>query len=141
MTTKGWISSHVLDTASGRPGNYRKNYFFTKKKENIFLITKITQTTAQGIDVSLFHSKTDGGAFKKVAKSATDNDGRVKTLYAGIEAGVYKCTFDLRSYYRKKGGSSFYPEATICFVVQDASEHFHIPLLLSPYGYTTYRGS
>ena len=76
-----------------------------------------------------------------MAKSTTDNDGRVKSLYAGIEAGVYKCTFDLRSYYRKKGGSSFYPEATICFVVEDASEHFHIPLLLSPFGYTTYRGS
>ena len=140
MTTKGWISSHVLDTASGRPGNYIILLHQPKKLSSHHKITQ-NKTTAQGIDVLLFHSKTDGGAFKKVAKSTTDNDGRVKSLYAGIEVGVYKCTFDLRSYYRKKGGSSFYPEATICFVVQDASEHFHIPLLLSPYGYTTYRGS
>lgn len=91
--------------------------------------------------MSLYHSVTDKGVFRKVAKSTTDSDGRVKTLIAGIEKGVYKCTFDLRSYYQKKDGNSFYPEATICFFVKDDSEHFHIPLLLSPFGYTTYRGS
>ena len=116
------------------------------KHQNVTISLEYKKThthniTARGIDVSLFHSAKDGGVFRKVAKSTTDDDGRVKTLYAGIDAGIYKCTFDLRSYYRKKGGSSFYPEATICFVVEDSSEHFHIPLLLSPFGYTTYRGS
>ncbi len=69
-----------------------------------------------------------------------DADGRVKTFPALPEPGVYRVTFETAAYFEAKGQSSFYPYAAIVFTVR-AAEHHHIPLLLSPFGYTTYRGS
>ena len=58
-----------------------------------------------------------------------------------LQAGVYKCIFDTKSYYAAQGQRGFYPEVPIIFEVAAAEEHYHIPLLLSPFGYSTYRGS
>ena len=101
------ISTHVLDTAAGRP--------------------------AAGVPVTLEIQA--GNGWKKLRDAVTDSDGRVRDLHQGAAAGVYRITFDLGA------RSSFYPHATVEFRVADPSQHYHVPLLLSGYGYVTYRGS
>jgi 5-hydroxyisourate hydrolase len=101
------ITTHVLDTAQGRP--------------------------ASGIPVRLEMRELQGWTL--VGQGATDADGRVKTLGAKAQAGTYRLVFDTRS------RSSFFPEVTVLFEVTDAGAHYHVPLLLSPFGYSTYRGS
>ncbi len=97
------LTTHVLDTALGRP--------------------------AEGISVSLEH---DGGV---VAHGTTDTDGRIADLGpARLEPGTYRLRFDTAA------RSPFFPEVVIAFAVTD-ERHVHVPLLLSPHGYTTYRGS
>lgn len=92
---------------------------------------------AAGIDVTL-ERKTDEG-WEKLGSQETDADGRARELFDGpLNAGVHRLTFDVGSYF---DGKSFYREITIAFVVDDASQHYHVPLLLSPFGYSTYRGS
>jgi 5-hydroxyisourate hydrolase len=111
------ITTHVLDTSRGKP--------------------------AAGIAVLLeFH--VSGKEWKQLAHSKTDADGRAKGLLpdsARAEAGTYRLRFDAGDYFRALGIESFYPEVTVEFVVRDAAEHYHVPLLLGPFGYTTYRGS
>jgi 5-hydroxyisourate hydrolase len=111
------ITTHVLDTARGRP--------------------------AAGVPVTLEY-RGDDGAWQPVGRGTTDDDGRLRTLVpAGtpLREGVYRITFDTGSYFRALGIAGFYPEAAIVFHVRSAGEHYHVPLLLSPYGYSTYRGS
>jgi 5-hydroxyisourate hydrolase len=91
---------------------------------------------AGGIHVSL-EVRFPDGAWKLVGKGITDADGRARDLLpedVALTEGVYRLTFDNLP-------DGLYPEVTIPFRVRDASRHYHIPLLLSPYGYTTYRGS
>lgn len=105
------VSTHVLDTARGRP--------------------------AAGVAVRL--EREDGGGWRTVSEATTDGDGRVRDLLAGgdLAAATYRITFDTGGYL--DGG--YYPEASVVFRVSDPDEHHHVPLLLSPFGYTTYRGS
>jgi 5-hydroxyisourate hydrolase len=105
------ISSHVLDTAKGRP--------------------------AAGFPVTL--AVRDGSGWREIGSGATDDDGRLKTLTDGVDliAGTYRITFDTSNY----SAGSFFPEVSIVFTVADATQHYHVPLLLSPFGYSTYRGS
>ena len=98
------ISTHILDTAKGRP--------------------------AAGVRVVLTRDE------RVVFDGVTDDDGRAR-LTEHPEAGTYRLTFDTGAY--NPGG--FFPEATIVFTVDDPTHHFHVPLLLSPFGYATYRGS
>lgn len=110
------ITSHILDTAKGQP--------------------------AQGIQVSLY--KVSDQSISKIGSDMTNEDGRSKALLpesTTLEGGIYKVVFDLAPYYEKNGLKPFYPIAEISFSVEAGGEHYHIPLLLSPYGYTTYRGS
>ena len=72
-----------------------------------------------------------------VARAVTDADGRAR-LVDKIEPGVYKITFDTGAYF---GGETFFPEAAVVFEVRDAAQHYHVPLLVSPWSYSTYRGS
>jgi len=104
------ISTHVLDTAAGRP--------------------------AAGIALRLERSTDDG--WERVATVATDDDGRVPEVADVAEPGIFRLVFDSGAYF---GAGTFYPEVQIVFRVADPTEHHHVPLLLSPYGYTTYRGS
>jgi 5-hydroxyisourate hydrolase len=117
MKTMGAITTHVLDTARGQP--------------------------AGGVPVLLeVHSTTQG--WKVLARGHTDSDGRAKNLLpsgARIEPGTYRLTFDAAAYFRAQNIESFFPEVSLVFAVRDAAQHYHVPLLLSPYGYTTYRGS
>ena len=87
---------------------------------------------AAGVAVTL---RAEDGAV--VASARTDADGRVATLTGDLEPGTYRLAFDIDAY--RAGG--FYPEVVIAFRVSDATAHHHVPLLLSPFAYSTYRGS
>ncbi|HEX3772593.1 MAG TPA: hydroxyisourate hydrolase [Polyangiaceae bacterium] len=108
------ISSHVLDTALGRPAR----------------------------DVPVRLERLDGGQWSLVAQAVTDDDGRVLRLTpdAGVAAGTYRVTFDTEAYFGAGNRPVFYPRVDVVFVVT-AGEHYHVPLLVSPFGYSTYRGS
>ncbi|MGH6825537.1 hydroxyisourate hydrolase [Methyloceanibacter sp.] len=99
------LSTHVLDTASGRP--------------------------VAGVPVRLVR---DG---KTLGLGKTDADGRLELGPAPLEAGTYQLIFDVHGVYPK----SFYPEITVSFQIGDPAAHLHLPILLSPFGFTTYRGS
>jgi 5-hydroxyisourate hydrolase len=109
------ISTHVLDTAIGRP--------------------------AAGVAVTL--ERIDGDTWSEVTGGVTDGDGRVGGLVADADLaiGTYRISFGTGGYFAGRGEVSFYPEVRIDFEVHDASEHYHVPLLLSPWSYSTYRGS
>ena len=109
------ITTHVLDLSAGRP--------------------------AAGIAVRL--DLLAGSGWDRVAERETDEDGRIKDLYLGpqVPKGVYRITFATRPYFHGKGVPTFYPEVTVLFEVGDPAQHYHVPLLLSPYGYSTYRGT
>jgi len=90
---------------------------------------------AAGIPVVLELRASDGG-WVEVGRGTTDDDGRLRTLTGPtIEAGTYRIIFNTAAY------SGFFPEVAIVFEVRDVAQHYHVPLLLSPFGYSTYRGS
>ena len=109
------ISTHILDTARGRP--------------------------AEGVAVTLLREQPSGG-LAVVKAGTTDADGRVKGLVEGQPAtGLYAIRFAVAEYFGRLGVESFYPSVEVRFVVKSATEHYHVPLLLNPFGYSTYRGS
>ncbi|MBM4357743.1 MAG: hydroxyisourate hydrolase [Deltaproteobacteria bacterium] len=109
------ITSHVLDTARGRP--------------------------AEGVPVAIDIAR--DGAWVRLAESVTNDDGRVPGFVAGhaLERARYRVTFDTAAYFAKHGQTGFYPYVEVVFEITAPDQHHHIPLLLSPYGYSTYRGS
>ncbi|WP_370517435.1 2-oxo-4-hydroxy-4-carboxy-5-ureidoimidazoline decarboxylase [Pseudactinotalea sp. HY160] len=109
-----FITTHVLDAQSGRP--------------------------AAGIDVELAHR--DATGWVTVATGRTDDDGRIGDL--GPEAlagGTYRVTFDTGAYFAGHDTPTFYPEVSVTFTVDADEKHYHVPILLSPFAYSTYRGS
>jgi len=102
------ISTHVLDTAKGRP--------------------------AAGVAITL---EIDRGGWQVIASGATNSDGRLKLVDEAPEPATYRITFDTGGY----DPDGFFPRVAIEFVVREGAQHCHVPLLLSPYGYSTYRGS
>ncbi len=79
-----------------------------------------------------------GDTWTRVTQRQTDADGRVADLATDASAGDYRLRFDVEGYF---GAATFYPEVVVVFRVTDAAAHHHVPLLLSPYAYSTYRGS
>jgi len=111
------ISSHVLDTAHGRP--------------------------AAGVTIHLDVEET-AGQWRRLGSAETDADGRAAALLpagTALAAATYRLTFEIGAWFRARGIDAFYPQATVVFRVGDPAQHYHVPLLLSPFGYTTYRGS
>ncbi len=110
------ITTHVLDTMRGRP--------------------------ASGVPFA-FEIRGDNGEWRATGRGATDADGRAKLLAPEslVPAGTYRVTFDTGAYFRAWNIDGFYPEVVIVFEVQQPSQHHHVPLLLAPYGYSTYRGN
>jgi 5-hydroxyisourate hydrolase len=109
------LTTHVLDTARGRP--------------------------AAGLAVTV--EARDGDAWTAVGGGVTDADGRVPGLVAQgkLRAGVHRLTFATGDWFAAEGIDGFYPEVTVVCRIEDPADHHHVPLLLSPYGYSTYRGS
>jgi 5-hydroxyisourate hydrolase len=110
------LSTHVLDAVSGSP--------------------------ARGIAVTLArHSTSTPGGWAESGTALTDDDGRVRDLAPdGLEPGVYRLAFATGAYFAATGQAGFYPEVAVSFTVAD-ERHYHVPLLLSPYAFSTYRGS
>ena len=80
----------------------------------------------------------------EINSAATDDQGRINDLYpkdTSLKKGVYKVTFKTGDWFRQKNQRSFFPEVPVVFVIDGSLDHYHIPLLISPYGYSTYRGS
>jgi 5-hydroxyisourate hydrolase len=111
------ISTHVLDTARGGP--------------------------ASGIAISLETQNSDE-SWTELSHAWTDDDGRIKPFFLvnqPVSEGVCRLVFDLEPYFSSLSVTSFYPQVIVVFKIDDASQHYHLPLLISPYGYSTYRGS
>lgn len=96
----------------------------------------VTGKPASGVDVTL--ETLDG---RWLGGGRTDPDGRIRDLARELAPGVYRITFATGAYFEATGTGGFYPVVPIVFEVQRAGEHHHVPLLLGPYGYSTYRGS
>jgi len=109
------ITTHVLDIAGGRPG--------------------------KAIAIEL--ERADHGAWHLVGGGVTDDDGRLRTLTPSgpVPLGTYRIRFATGAYFAAQGVPGFFPVVEIQFTVADGTQHYHVPLLLSPYGYSTYRGS
>ena len=99
------------------------------------VLDAISGRPAVGVAVKLEH---DGAT---VAEDVTDADGRVRELGALPTAGAYRITFATGAWFAATGQENFYPEVSIAFTVTDPAAHHHVPLLLAPYAYSTYRGS
>lgn len=109
------ITTHILDTIIGKP--------------------------AQGVTIILYHQKKNG--WVEIAKGITNRDGRISDLFRKDEIvalGIYKMKFMVKEYFDLSQTSTFYPFIEIIFEIK-TQEHYHVPLLLSPFGYSTYRGS
>ena len=123
---KSPITTHVLNTATGKPA----------KGIPVTLLYR----TFQAKSPSKFREGSISVEWEEIASEKTDSDGRLMHwLPKGfkLRLGIYEITFDLESYLKK----GFYPEATVVFEVSNIKQHYHVPLLLSPFGYSTYRGS
>lgn len=98
---------------------------------------------AEGIGVTLYRLGDDNR--QQVTTATTNPDGRVDEPLLDadeVEAGTFEIVFDVGTYYREAStGSTFLEEVPVRFIIADPTEHYHVPLLLSPGGYTTYRGS
>ncbi len=106
------------------------------------------RAAAAGVQIRLDYAAGKGGAdagWAPAGQGQTDADGRLRLSGAGgtadFEPGVYRITFGTGAYFTAQGVPSFYPEVTITFEMTARDEHYHVPLLLSPYAYSTYRGS
>jgi len=118
----GKLTTHVLDQLSGRPG--------------------------KNMSLRLYRCATAGAAEEMIRNMVTNDDGRCdQPLLAGddMKSGVYRLEFDVAAYYRRAGVDlptpPFLDIVEIRFGIADAEAHYHVPLLMSPYGYSTYRGS
>ncbi|KAJ2000946.1 hypothetical protein GGI04_003941 [Coemansia thaxteri] len=116
------ITSHVLDAARGSP--------------------------AQGVPVTISYAPTSSAALigqsTVIARGNTNADGRCSSLLEPthvLEPGVYTVRFDTKTYYALHGEKSFYPFVDVSFEIDQPAPHYHIPLNLAPFSYTTYRGS
>ncbi len=115
MSTRSPITTHILDVNRGKP--------------------------ASGVEVRLeIQSVND---WKSVGQGKTNGDGRVEGLLppGRLPAGIYRLTFETGDYFKALNEPTFYPFATVVFEVKKTDEHYHVPLLLSGHGYSTYRGS
>ena len=109
------LTTHILDTSRGKP--------------------------AEGVTIVCYYGTND--AWSEIARGTTNNDGRLQELFTKdvlLNKGLYKLRFETKDYFDQQQVKTFYPFVEIVFEITNA-EHYHVPLLLNPYGYSTYRGS
>ncbi len=106
------ISTHILDTSLGQP--------------------------AANVDVTL--ERLEGMNWRRISQDRTNQDGRI-SFACPAESGTYRLQFEVEPYFRQQGLKPFFVEAPVVFAISDTSRKYHVPLLLNPYGYSTYRGS
>ena len=114
---KSPITTHVLDTAQGQP------------VANIHVVLEVQRTQK---------------SWETVGEGRTDTNGRINNFLIETESmspGTYRLTFNVSPYFQSQDVDSFYSVIPIVFTLDDPNAHYHVPLLLSPYGYSTYRGS
>ena len=110
------ITTHVLDISRGRPA----------------------------AEISVVLERASDGGWIRLGEGVTDADGRCRTLLPAatpVPDGTYRLTFETGAYFRANGIDSFFPYAQVTFDVRESAPHYHVPLLVTPFGYTTYRGS
>ena len=110
------LSTHVLNTTSGKPA----------------------------IGVVVILQIQTGKDWEEVSRTETDVRGRIMDLFPKkkkFNEGVYRLLFETGAYFQRQGVTTFYPKVEVIFAIENTDEHYHIPLLISPYGYSTYRGS
>ena len=110
------ITTHILDLSLGKP--------------------------AAGVRVVL--ASIEDGQRTTIASGVTDVDGRLRDLFPKgrkLDAAIYELAFETGPYFVARGATPFHPRVTVTFEITDPEEHYHVPLLISPFGYTTYRGS
>ena len=113
--TRSHVTTHILDTGAGRP--------------------------AAGVAVVLWSATPDGG-WTRVGEGTTDDDGRVTGLGPEeLAPGTYRIDFATGDYFASTGTETFFPSVSLAFSLTDPAQHYHVPLLLSPFAYSTYRGS
>ncbi|MBF7688238.1 hydroxyisourate hydrolase [Acinetobacter rathckeae] len=108
------ISTHILDTNRGKP--------------------------ASGVQVKLF----DANTHSLIGQGITDTDGRLKDFNVGehvFTEGAYQLEYDILPYFKALKQDTFFPKVCLQFYIANVTEHYHVPLLISPYAYSTYRGS
>jgi 5-hydroxyisourate hydrolase len=111
------ISTHILDTSRGRPA------------------------TAVSVALEVLNA---GEGWSRLAESETDADGRVSEFGVSetqLLPGTYRLVFAVSKYFESLQQQTFYPEVVVTFLIEATTEHYHVPLLISPFGYSTYRGS
>ncbi len=114
MSTRSHVTSHVLDSVTGLP--------------------------AEGVFAVLEQHR--GENWFQIADGLTDADGRLNAFGpVALPAGRYRVTFDTGAYFARRDQSTFYPEVLVSFDLNETAAHYHVPLLLSPFAYSTYRGS
>jgi 5-hydroxyisourate hydrolase len=115
------ITTHVLDTAAGRPA-------------------RGVPVELERLSESVFGTSSE---WQAVGAGVTDNDGRNRELTASgpVDPGTYRIRFKTGDYFAANRVTGFFPVVEIQFTIEDGAQHYHVPLLLSPYGYSTYRGS
>ena len=115
MSVQSPITTHVLDTARGCPA----------------------------ADISVVLENEVDGQWQALASGKTNDDGRIDGLLASesLSVGRYRMTFATGEYFRSQGVDGFYPQVVVDFEIREPGDHYHVPLLLSPFGYSTYRGS
>ncbi|WP_299168748.1 hydroxyisourate hydrolase [uncultured Arthrobacter sp.] len=112
--SRSHVTTHVLDTGTGRP--------------------------AVGIAARLHRQAPDD--WEEVAQGTTDDDGRITSLGpTALEAGTYRIDFETGPYFAATGTETFFPSVSLIFELTDPAQHYHVPLLISPFAYSTYRGS
>jgi len=128
MATKSPITCHVLDSSTGKPA---------QDIQVLLLLGTVSEP-----------SFTTGNSWIEIGTSTTNADGRCLDLIAdapgardALRPGTYQIVFKTKEYFEKTGRKSFYPFVQITFSIENPSEHYHVPLLISPFSYTTYRGS
>jgi len=131
VASKSPITCHVLDSSIGKPAQGVK--------------VQLLAPSIQGTESPTpSHA---GGAWVGMGTSVTNADGRCLDLLPPgpdsppLQRGTYQIVFETEGYFERTGRKSFYPFVQITFTIEDPSEHYHVPLLISPFSYTTYRGS